>query len=168
MGEFKDLTVINILFYEIIAFLIVFFVLMLIFKVLLRVTKIFERLLSMTIILGIPSKILGAILGVLETYIYIFLAVYIISMPIFKQDMIKESEFANNILTKTPVLNSFCDSTINVIDQILDLKEEYKNTNNTDTYNQKVLNLMIDNNVITEENAQKLIDSGKIKGVTIE
>ena len=68
-GIFKDITVLNILVYEILAFIIVFLLLTVVFRVLLKVTKIFEKILTVTIILGIPSKILGSILGVLESII---------------------------------------------------------------------------------------------------
>lgn len=167
-GIFKDITVINILVYEIIAFFIVFFVLTIIFKLLLKLTKIFEKILTMTIILGIPSKILGLILGVVQSIIYIFIVLYILSLPIFNLGIIKDSEVATTILNKTPILTNICDETLVVFTEIIDLKEEYENTNNVDEYNQKVLNIMIDKNVITEDNAQRLIDKGKIKNVTIE
>ena len=55
-----------------------------------------------------------------------------------------------------------------VINEIVELKDEYKNTDNVTEFNQKTLNIMIDNNVITKENAEKLVKDGKIKNVTIE
>ena len=167
-GIFKDITVLNILVYEVIAFFIVFFVLTIIFKLLLVVTKIFEKVLTATIILGIPSKILGAILGVVQYIIYIFIVLYILSLPIFKLSIIDNSKIANTILEKTPILNKVCDKTLDVFNEIIDLKEEYSTTNNVGEFNQKALNIMIANGVITKENAQILINKGKIKGITIE
>lgn len=169
-GIFKDITVINILVYEIIAFFIVFMVLTLIYKILLKVTSIFEKILKWTIILGIPSKLLGAVLGVVQNIIYSFIILYIINLPSIAVgfDFINESKVGNIILDKTPILNTVCDTTLGVVNEIKNLKEEYENTDNVKEFNQKVLNLMIDNNVITEENAKSLIDSGKIKDVTIE
>ena len=83
-------------------------------------------------------------------------------------DIVKESKVGNTILEKTPILTNICDKTLTVFNEITKLKEEYETTDNVREFNQKTLNLMIDNNVITKENAQKLIDKGKIKGVTIE
>lgn len=167
-GIFKDITVINILVYEVIAFFVIFIILYLIFKILLKITSVFEKILNMTIILGIPSKILGAILGIVQNLIYTFIILYILNLPTVGVDIISDSKLGNTILEETPVLTQICDKTLVVFNKIGNLAEEYSNTTNVGEFNQKVLNLMIDNGVITKENAQKLIDKGKIKGVTIE
>lgn len=169
-GVFKDITVINILVYEIIAFIVIFVILTIIFKILLKITSVFEKILKWTIILGIPSKILGAILGAIQNLIYAFIVLYILNLPTVTSDInvINDSSVATTILEKTPILNTICDKTILVIEEISKLKEEYENTDDVKEFNQKTLNLMIDNGVITNDNAQKLIDSGKIKNVTIK
>ena len=167
-GIFKDITVLNILLYEVIAFFVVFFVLSILFKILVCFTKIFEKVLKATIILGIPSKILGGIVGGIKTLIYIFIAMYVLSLPTFNLSIIEESKIGNTILDKTPILGSICDDTLVVFNEIIELKDEYENTDNVKEFNQKTLNIMIDNKIITEENAQNLIDKGKIKGVTIK
>ena len=157
---------INILFYEVLAFVVVFFLLTIIFKLLLTVTKVFEGILKATIILGIPSKILGGILGIIQYTVYVFIVLYILSLPMFNINI--NSKVANTILNKVPVLHKVCDTTLTVFNDVNDLKNEYNNTDNVKEYNQKVLNIMIDNNVITKDNAKKLIESGKLKGVIIE
>jgi len=167
-GIFKDITVLNVLVYEVIAFFIVFFVLTIVFRILVKITNVFEKLLNATIILGIPSKILGAVLGVVQNLIYTFIVLYILSLPTFNLDIIKDSKVGNLILDKTPILNKIANKTLSVFNQVIELKEEYDTTTNVGEYNQKTLNIMIDSGVITEENAKKLIEKGKIKGVTIE
>ena len=167
-GIFKDITVLNVLVYEVIAFFIVFFVLTIIFRILVKITNVFEKILNATIILGIPSKILGAVLGVVQNLIYTFIVLYILSLPTFNLDIIKDSKVGNLILDKTPILNKIANKTLSVFNQVVELKEEYDTTTNVGEYNQKTLNIMIDSGVITEENAKKLIEKGKIKGVTIE
>lgn len=167
-GIFKDISVINILMYEVIAFFVIFVILTLIFKILLRVTSIFEKILKWTIILGIPSKILGAVLGIVENLIYIFIILYILNLPSININIINNSKVGNTILEKTPILTNICDKTLTAFNEIGNLAKEYENTDNVGEFNQKALNLMIDNGVITKENAQKLIDKGKIKGVTIQ
>ena len=167
-GIFKDITVLNILVYEVIAFFAVFFILTIVFKLLLGITKIFEKLLNATIILGIPSKILGALLGVVQNYIYAFIIIYILSLPVFNITIVNHSNIANTILNKTPILNNICDETLDVFNEVVELKNEYKTTTNVEVFNQKVLNIMIDKNIITKENAQELIKREKIKGIIIE
>lgn len=167
-GIFKDISVINILVYEVIAFFIIFTLLTLVFKILLKVTTIFEKILKWTIILGIPSKILGAVLGVVQNLIYVFILLYLLNLPTFGVIGLNESKIGNTILEKTPILTNICDSTLKVFNEIGSLAKEYENTDNVGEFNQKALNLMLSNGVITKENAQKLIDKGKIKGVYIE
>ncbi len=162
-GIFKDITVINILVYEIIAFFVIFVILSLIFKILLKVTSVFETILKMTIILGIPSKILGAILGVVQNLIYVFVVLYILSLPSVNINIIENSKIGNTIMEKTPILTNICNKTLTVFNEIGQLAKEYENTDNVGEFNQKALNIMIDSGVITKENAQKLIDKGKIK-----
>lgn len=167
-GIFKDITVLNILVYEVIAFFIVFFVLTIIFRILVKITNIFEKILNATIILGIPSKILGALLGVVQNLIYTFIILYILSLPTFNLTIIKDSKVGNLILDKTPILNKIANKTLSVFNQVVELKEEFDTTTNVGEYNKKTLKIMIDSGVITEENAKRLIEKGKIKGVTIE
>lgn len=167
-GIFKDLTVINILVYEFIAFFIIFVLLTVIFRILLKVTSVFEKILKFTIILGIPSKILGAILGIIQNVIYSFIILYILNLPMFSVNIIDNSKIGKTILEKTPILTNVCDKSLSVINEISKLKEEYTEMTDVSSYNQKVLNLMIENGVITKENAQNLIDKKKINGIVIE
>ena len=96
-GIFKDITIINILVYEAIAFFLVFFMLTIVFRFLLLITKVFEKILTITIILGIPSKILGAILGAVQSIIYIFVVLYILSLPTFNLNVINDYKVASTI-----------------------------------------------------------------------
>ena len=165
-GIFKDITILNILIYEMIAFLIVFFILLFIFKILVKITNIFEKILKATIILSIPSKILGAVLGIIESVIFTFIVLYILSLPTINFN-IKDSKLGNTILYHTPILTNIGNNTLETFEEIVELKKEYKNTNNLDEFNSNVINKMIEKKVITEDNVKKLIDSGKIKNVKL-
>src|SRR5699024_5113091 len=61
--------VLNILMYEVIAFLLVAAILFGLLNILIKFTNVFEKILNATIILGIPSKILGALMGVLQYFV---------------------------------------------------------------------------------------------------
>ena len=167
-GIFKDITVINILVYEVIAFFILFVLLTLVFKILLKVTSLFEKILKWTIILGIPSKILGAVLGVVQNLIYVFIVLYILNLPTVEFDIVSNSKVGSTILNKTPILTNICDETLKVFNEVGELSKEYENTDDVKEFNQKALNLMIENGIITKENVLKLIESGKIKNIIVE
>ena len=77
-GIFQGVSVINILIYEAIAFLITFSILMLILKIIIAVSTLLEKILNATVVLGIPSKILGALFGICEAFLFIFVGLYAI------------------------------------------------------------------------------------------
>lgn len=95
---------ISIIIYKFISFTLLFMILKFILILLLKVSKVFEHILNATIILGIPSKILGGVLGFIEYYIYAFIILLILCLPIFKID-INKSKVASYILKDTPVIS---------------------------------------------------------------
>ena len=92
---------ISIIFYRGIAFIILCFIFKMLFRILLKTSKKLENLLNKTIILGIPSKILGGILGFIEYYIYAVIILSILSIPIFKINVV-DSKVARSILNSVP------------------------------------------------------------------
>ena len=168
-GIIKGVTVLNIAVYEIIAFILVFSILMIALKALLMATGILEMILNFTIVLGIPSKILGAIVGLIENYIIAFFVLYILSMPNFLEvDFIKNSTYREPILKNTPVLSRVAESTLEVLDEFKGLTDKYNESENSNQFNLETLDLFLKYKVVTVDVVQKLDDSGKIKIEGIE
>ena len=167
-GILSGISVINILLYEAIAFFIVFIGLYLVFKVILMVSHIFEKFLSMTILLGLPSKILGAILGVLENYLVAFIILYIISLPIFNINIIKDSKLRMTILEKTPVLNLYANSTVKVGSEFWVLAEKYKSGTDPEQFNLETLNILLKYKVTSVDSVDRLVEKNKIQINNIE
>lgn len=161
-GAFEGVTVINILIYEAIAFLIVFSILMALLRILIKMTGIIETFLKFTIILGIPSKILGAIFGLLEEFLYIFVILYFLSHLTFTASYIEESKLGSSILYHTPVLSNVIETSMKSFEEIYGLKEKYNNTTNKDAYNKEAFEILLKYSVITPESAKKLIELKKI------
>ena len=87
-GLIKGIDIINILVYELIAFSVVAIALGFILKVLITITGLIEKLLKMTVILSIPSKILGIFVGALEYYVYTFIVLVFLNLPAFNIDVV--------------------------------------------------------------------------------
>ena len=104
-GIFKGMSVLNILIYELIAFLLVFSVLYIALRILIKISGIIEKILKATIILGFFSKIGGSIVGVLESYVIIFVVLFVFSQPVLKVSGMEDSKFTPLILNNTPVLS---------------------------------------------------------------
>ena len=162
-GIIKGVTVLNIAVYEIIAFILVFSILMIALKVLLLTTGILETILKFTIILGIPSKILGSIVGIIKHYVIIFFVLYFLSMPNFVDvEFIKNSNYREPILRNTPLLSNVAESTLKVLDEFKGLSDKYTDTENSNEFNLETLDLFLKYKVVTVDTVKKLENNGKI------
>lgn len=161
-GVFKGVTVLNILLYEVVAFLVVLSILSLILKLVIFATSVFEKLLNMTIILGIPSKILGMVVGVIEYYVIVFVILFVISLPMINYDFINESKWKDQILNNTPILTDISKDTINVYNDFYALKTKYESETSNKEFNKEALDLFLKYKVVSVDSVNKLIDKGKL------
>lgn len=160
-GLIKGVEVINILFYEVLAFIIVFALLLVILRVLLMVTGLIEKILKATIILSIPSKILGIFVGMIEMYVYVFITLVFLSLPVFNISYVKESKLANFMLNDTPVLSSMAEDIIGTYGEVYELIDNKENKTSEEV-NTEILKVLFDKEVITKESARKLVDKNKL------
>lgn len=160
-GVIKGLDAVNILFYQLLSFLIVFLALMFVLKVLIVITGLVEWLLKMTVFLSIPSKLLGLVVGAVEYYVYLFVVLYILNMPVFNLTFIEGSKIGNFMLKNTPVLSSMIDDTVKVYGDVFDIIKNRNDLSNKEV-NTYVLATLLDNNLISIESARKLVESNKI------
>lgn len=168
-GILKGVTVLNIALYEVVAFLLVFSLLMFIFRLLLGFTSIFEKILKFTIILGIPSKILGAIVGMIEYVFVAFIVVYAFSLPIFRIEGFENSKLREPLLTKIPILSNTVNDTLTVFDEFGSLRERYDDkTTNATEFNLETLDLLLKYNIVTVDSVDKLVEKDKLQIDNIE
>lgn len=152
----------NILIYQLIAFFLIASFLFSIFGIVLKVTGVLQKLVNMTIILTIPSKILGGILGLVEGYIVIFALLIILSVPFKNIDIFKNSNLNNKIITSSPILSSTLGNLDDLITDIYDIKIDKDQDKDKDKMNDKILDMYIDYNVISREDLDSIIKSGKL------
>lgn len=160
-GFIKGIEAINILFYEILAFLIVFSLLLILFRIILMVTGFIEKILKATIILSIPSKLLGIIVGTIEMYMYVFIILVVLTLPIIKVPYIRESKISNFMLNNTPILSNVSDEMVSTYNDIYKIVDERDNKTN-EQLNDEVIKLLLDKKVITRKSLDKLIEKDKI------
>lgn len=150
--------VLNVITYESIGFILILAVLGIVYKILLVISGIFEKLLKITIILGIPSKILGLILGAIEGYVIVYLILFFITQPYIRLDILNNSKYAEVILKDTPVLSNFAESTFVIINEI---DETIKN-GNSDSFDLKLTDLILKRKITSADVMQKLVDDKKV------
>lgn len=160
-GLFRGVTALNIIVYELIAFITVFAVLFVIYKIVCFITKIADKLLSLIFFIGIPNKILGAVLGFIQSILilYFVIAIFKIGTSINGYEM--KPSLADVIL-EVPILKQTFGPVLNSLDDITSLAKDYEYTKDKEEFNEKTIDILLKYEVITEENLDKLIDSGKI------
>ena len=137
-------------------------------KLLLFATGIIERIFDFTIVLGLFSKILGAIVGLIENFVIVFIVLYVLTLPFFKVDVLKDSKYGKIILEKTPILSGVIDKSVDVIEEFATLKEKYETSGSAAEFNYETLDLFLKYNVISVENTEMLIEKDKLKVDRVE
>lgn len=160
-GLFKGIQVINIVFYEMLAFVIIASVLALVYRVILGITGIIEKILKATVILSIPSKILGIFVGALEYYIWVYVFLFVFTLPVFNIKEIYESKVATFMISETPILSKYTGKTLDIYNKLYSIIDNRANKTN-EQVNEEAMKLMLEYDIITTESAHKLIDKNKV------
>ena len=166
-GAIKGLTVLNIILYQVVAFLIVFSVVMVVFRIILAITGVIEKILKFTIILGIPSKLLGAVVGAVEGFIIAFMVLFVLNLPVLNIGIINESKYKDKILN-TPVLTNIVSSVGDTVSDVYNLMDSKDYKNDKDAFNREAINIMLEHKMITVKYVEKLVDYGKLRVAGID
>ena len=167
IGIFQGVTALNILLYEVIAFIFLFGLLQIVLNLVVGLTSVLENVLNFTIVLGFISKIFGALIGLIEGYIYVFIILFLINIPSFNFTIIRESKLNDKILHNSIGLSNVFNSIITSFDDIFSLVDDAKKENDPVELNMKVLDVLLKNKVTTPELATKLVGKGKIDGPNV-
>ena len=160
----NGLTSINILIYNAIAFVVVFVVLYCLLNVILTITKFVDTVLKFTVIWILPSKIGGAVVGLLEAWVYLYVVLFILIQFNFTAGLIKESNMAHIILDRTPIVGKYFGGVAKAGKEVSDIIDEYNKNPEKDLQdlNLRVLQIEINYGLVTKEKAQELMETGKI------
>ena len=159
-GDFEGLSTLNLIIYEAIAFVIVYLLLMVLLRILIKVTGAFEKLLNFTIILGIPSKLLGALFGLVETFLFIFVALFLLNQIPATNSIVTSSSSASHILTASPILSNITKSYYEAFEEVISIKDQ--NMNDKEEYNRRCLEILIKYDIVDKNSVKELIANGKL------
>ena len=164
-GLYENISVLNILLYEVIAFFVVFSILSTILLIIIKISNSFDKILKLTFIFALPSRILGAILGALEYYLLVFIILFVLMQPMFElsnSDLFVNSKLKNHILQKTPFVSDYIKPTVksvNEIEKLIKNRDKYSQNE----FNCKITNIIVKNKIIEKKSLDYLYSSGKIK-----
>lgn len=161
-GPFQGLTSLNIVLYQLLSFILLLILFTSVLVVLVRITGGFEKILKFTIILGIPSKILGFIVGVIESYIILFAILFFVNQPVFNLEIVNNSKLTSPILNSSPGLSNVVGNMNSAIKDIYVITKDYNDNQNANAFNKKVVNSLLKHNVVDNEYVSTLREKGKI------
>ena len=161
-GPLKGLTTINIIVYQLVAFLLIFTILLFVYILVIKISKVLEKVVDFTIVLWLPSKLLGGLVALIETYLLIYTVVLFISVPMSTNEYFHDSKAVDTMLYKTPFLGNtkFSKS----LKDISKLNNDIKNEKiSTEKANKEILIILVDNKMIDIDTINTLNDQGKLK-----
>ena len=150
--------VLNIVVYESVAFIFLLIVLGIVYKIILVASGIFEKLLKITIVLGVPSKILGLIVGALEGFVIVYLGLFILTQPFIRLNILEHSKYAEKILEGTPILSGVAEDSLAIINEV----NETIKTGEDENFDLKLADLVLKRKITSVDVMQKLIDKKKL------
>lgn len=166
--KFSGLTSLNIILYEALAFMICLAVLTLTLSLAIKISGIIEKLLDLTIVFALPSKILGMIVGLIQNIVIVYVVLFVVSMPVFSVPFLSESKFAEMILTKTPIVSNVTNNAVNTFNEIAEFTTKAINIKDIDETNSKIVEIMLKNDIVKIDSIKLLNDKGKIKLLNID
>jgi len=163
-GSLAGLTSLNILIYNVVAFVVIFVIMYCILNIVIALTGFIDTLLKFTVIWIIPSKIGGAILGLLEAWVFIFLAVFVLAQFSVTNAFISDSKVSDIILNHTPVIGNYLGGASKAAQEIYAGIEEYSkdDTKTTTDLNLYILQIEINYGLVSKDKATELMEIGKI------
>lgn len=165
-GTLAGISSVNILFFQTMAFIIIFAILLGIFKILLKFSKFVQKVVNMTIILLIPSKLLGALVSVFKCYIILFVVFLFLMVPLKEEKVFSESTFVDKILYHSPVLSKKAEKIIDSYQEIYELRSRVSmETIDKKEANIKTLDIMLKHDVVDKSTVEKLVKMHKLDDI---
>lgn len=165
-GSLKGLVSINILIYQLIAFLIIYSVLLSVYAIVLKLSGILQKLVNLTIVLLLPSKLGGAIIAALKGYITIFVVLLVLMIPLKDNALFTNSKLASAIIYKTPILSTCTENITKSINEIYTLADEVSHKEiSTNEANLEIIDIMLKYKVVDKKTIEQLVILDKLTEV---
>ena len=166
-GNLEGVSVLNILLYQLIAFLIIYSLLFSVYMIVVKISGIVQKIVHMTVILWLPSKLIGAVVAFITGYVMVFVVLLALLIPLKDTDIFKNSKFANYIVYDTPILASSSANISTSINEIYELGEDLsKGDISKNEANVKTMDILLKYKVVSAETARELVVLDKLDGIS--
>ena len=166
-GNLEGVTVLNILLYQLIAFLIIYSLLFSVYMIVMKISGVVQKLVHMTVILWLPSKIIGAVVAFITGYVMVFVVLLALLIPLKDTDMFKESKFANYVVYDTPILAGSAENISRSINEVYTLGEELsKGDISKNEANLETMDILLKYKIVSPKTAKELVALDKLDGIS--
>ena len=165
-GNLEGITVLNILLYQLIAFLIIYSLLFSVYMIVMKISGIVQKIVHMTIILWLPSKLIGAVVAFITGYVMVFVVLLALLIPLKDTDMFRASKFANYIVYDTPILASSSENISTSINEIYTLGEDLSTGEiNKNQANLETMDILLKYKIVSPKTARELLALDKLDSI---
>ena len=166
-GNLEGVTVLNILLYQLIAFLIIYSLLFSIYMIVMKISGIVQKIVHMTVILWLPSKIIGAVVAFITGYVMVFVVLLALLIPLKDTDIFRESRFANYVVYDTPILAGSAENISRSINEVYTLGEELsKGDISKNEANLETMDILLKYKIVSPKTAKELVALDKLDGIS--
>ena len=158
---FEGLVSLNIIMYQLIAFVLIASLLFSVYALIFRFTGIIQKLVDISIILTLPSKILGLIVGFIEGYIILFMILLVLQIPFKDNSIFINSRLSNQIVNNSFLLSSSLGELDDCIIDITNITKNYDKAK-SNQINLEIIRLELKYGIISKEDLQKIIETKKL------
>lgn len=160
-GDLTAASSINVLVYQGLAFVLLFLALLIVLAIIIKISGILDLVVKFTLILEIPSKIIGLLIGAIEGVIIAYLLLFTAMQVPGTQRFVVESRHGETVLNKTPFIHTIFDKgnkAAKGIYNIIDSKAKGEDLND-----EEILDELEENGIISKEEIKDLKKKGKVK-----
>lgn len=155
---FGPLSSLSIIFYQLIAFLILLIIFHFILRIIINLSGILSKIVDTTVILILPNRILGFILGIIEGYVLVFIALNVLMIPLSSNSTFMGSKARKFVMEDTPILKDSFGNVNTTLEEIMALDKN----NSENSLNLKVIDILLKNKIVSVSEVKELETNKKI------
>lgn len=165
-GALEGISSFNILFYQIIAFMVIFCILLSVYALIMGISGVIQKIVNLTVILIPVSSILGGVVSLVKGYIIMFAVFLLLMIPLKNHEVYSQSKLINFMLYKTPVLSDSVSKITTSIEEVYSLTSKVSKKELTSTEaNLKSIDIMLKYKICDKDIVRELIRKNKLTNV---
>ena len=135
--------------------------------IVMKISGVVQKLVHMTVILWLPSKIIGAVVAFITGYVMVFVVLLALLIPLKDTDMFKESKFANYVVYDTPILAGSAENISRSINEVYTLGEDLsKGDISKNEANLETMDILLKYKIVSPKTAKELVALDKLDGIS--